>query len=117
MTSSEIRQFRKLPPEEKEQIIRELQMLLNTKRDDFQTINKRVINIERTGENLQVLDPLVAHMKIIHAELTDGESNLAKMKSFIIDEGESDFDNDGGDGDTEEEEEEKGKPNSPLPRR
>jgi hypothetical protein len=108
MTSSEIKQFRKLPPEEKENIIRELQMLLSSKRDDFQTINKRVINIERTGENLQVLDPLVAHMKIIHAELIDGESNLSKMKSFFVDESDSDF-NDDDEGENEVEEETKRK--------
>ena len=109
MTSSEIKQFRKLPPEEKERIIRELQMMLNSKRDDFQTINKRVITIERTGENLQVLDPLVAHMKIIHAELIDGESNLSKMKSFFVDESDSGFDGDDDDNENEEEEETKRK--------
>jgi len=85
MTLSEMKRFSTLPPEEKERIAREIQLLIDSKRDEFQAYDLMVKSSLGRVEHVKDLNQALEHLNVLRAEIARAESELARIGRFLED--------------------------------
>jgi hypothetical protein len=94
MTFVEMKKFSMLPPEEKERIVAEIQLMINSKRDEFYAYDTMVKNSLGKVEHIKEVNPALEHLNLLRADIANAESELAKIGRYLDESRRGDWDDD-----------------------